>query len=83
MTIKSSTATVYFGGRRRYFTLAAAVRAEAREKINSRCDCVEGSSGRDWHSPPEACSYHADMVRWAKIMRRLERAYKAAYKGSK
>lgn len=33
--IKSSVATVYHGGGKRYFTLKAACRAEARKKVQS------------------------------------------------
>jgi hypothetical protein len=56
------TAIVYRGGRRRWLSMAAAVRAEAKElyrqrvKAKDRCDCEEGS----YEGPgPHTCKYHS------------------------
>lgn len=37
--IVKSTATVYRGGGRRYFSLAAAYHGEARQRVNAKCEC--------------------------------------------
>lgn len=69
-------ATVYRGGGRRWFTLAAACRADARIKIKSRCECdycdhPEMPGAGTEHLP---CSLHAH-DRYPKILRRLTRIY--------
>jgi hypothetical protein len=73
-------ATVYRGGGRRWFSKKSACRAEAKAKIKSRCDCEQidhGSMGVE----SVACSYHADMDRFQKIVRRLSNIYLHAMKG--
>lgn len=59
MTVRTQTATVYHGGRRRWFSLAAACRAEASSIANKFCDCEDGDSV----TPPVRCRLHADPAR--------------------
>ena len=73
------TAIVYRGGRRRWLSLDAACRAEARAKLRTRCECSDsdpeaGDSG-------EACRYHGEQ--YSKFVRRLAAIYKAAYREPK
>lgn len=77
--IATETATVYRFGRRRYFTKRAACAAQARAKLNERCECdycdhdeLPGSLREDL-----PCSLHA-YPRHEKIMRRLVRVYMKA-----
>ncbi|SDF80570.1 MULTISPECIES: hypothetical protein [unclassified Duganella] len=67
MTVKSQTAVVYQGGRRRWFSLAAACRAEASSIANKFCDCEEG----DQVTPPINCRLHADPVRRERLLKWL------------
>lgn len=70
------TATVYRGGGRRYFTKRAAYVAEARAKINSRCDC-EPQEWNDYQTGYMAvpCKYHEDTDKYEKLKARLARWY--------
>jgi len=56
--ITVETATVYRGGRRRWFSLKAACNAEAaalhRQHYKNLCECSKG----DWETPGETCHYH-------------------------
>jgi hypothetical protein len=65
MTVSTETATVYRGGGRRYFTRHAAERAEAKAAIKSQCECDRG----DHVTPPYACGYHRDPVRYQRMIR--------------
>lgn len=78
MKITTETATVYRGGGRRWFTKDAASRAEARAKIRTRCDCSRHRSFHPRDGDEEVCIYHADMVRYCRIVRRLAWIYKKA-----
>lgn len=74
--IAKENAQVFRGGGRRWLTKNAACRAEAKAKIRERCDCEtvdHGHMGREHIT----CSYHADMGRFYKIVRRLARMYAA------
>lgn len=84
MSVTASTATVFRGGRRRYFTLKAAVRAEAKAKIKMHCFC-------DYCDHPEMpgagredlpCKYHDGSPYAMKVLRRLSRIYLAAYRAA-
>lgn len=74
--IKTESATVYCGGGRRWFTLNAAARAEAKRKIKERCDCDSG----DRDTPPVVCYYHAEA--YPEVIRRLAYKYKAQFKAA-
>lgn len=63
--IQPETATVYRGGGRRWFTLAAAERAEARKLLKSRCECCKG----DWQTPAYTCDIHRDPARFERMTR--------------
>jgi hypothetical protein len=76
----AETATVYRGGRRRWLSLHAASRAEARARINERCDCDKGRSPYDEEYSPHVCIYHADLERFGRIVERLARWYERAAK---
>jgi len=78
MTVASEKATVYRGGGRRWFTLQAACNAEARAKINERCEC----DCSDYDTSPVACALHEE-ERYSVIRRRLARVYRNAYKARK
>ena len=69
--MKTENAVVYRGGGRRWFTKRAAARADAREKIRTKCECEKG----DHITPDEVCNYHYDLVRFNKMVRRLARMY--------
>lgn len=84
MSVRTSTATVFHGGGRRFFTLKAAVRGEAKAKIKTRCDC-------DYCDHPEMpgagredlpCRYHDGSDFAVKVLRRLSRVYLAAYRAA-
>lgn len=64
MSVKAQTATVYYGGRRRWFSLVAACRAEASSIANKFCDCEDGDSV----TPPVRCRLHADPVRRERLV---------------
>ena len=82
MSISKETATVYRGGGRRWFTMRAACRAEAKAKLKSKCDCDYCEHDEMPGCPTEyfPCQYHDDSERAAKILRRLTRAYVAAWR---
>lgn len=67
--MRRETATVYRGGRRRYFSKLAAARGEAKELIRARCDCEEG----DHITPGVPCRYHRDMDHYTAVRDRLAR----------
>lgn len=69
---ETEQATVYRAAGRRWPTLDGACRAAAKAKIKTRCDCCEGDSV----TPPYACTYHRDMDRWTKMVRRLAQVYR-------
>jgi hypothetical protein len=84
MQVTSESAKVYRGGGRRWFTLRAACRAEARAKMKARCEC-------DYCDHPEMpgcpredlpCSLH-EPDRYPKIVRRLASIYYRAATTSK
>lgn len=64
MTVKTQTATVFHGGRRRWFSLAAACRAEASSIANKFCDCEGGDSV----TPPIQCRLHANPARRERLV---------------
>lgn len=64
MTVKTTTATVFHGGRRRWFSLAAACRAEASSIANKFCDCEGGDSV----TPPVTCRLHANSARRERLV---------------
>lgn len=79
MTVKTETATVYRGGGRRWFTKRAACNAAAKAKIKTRCECEtndHGSMGLEYI----ACSYHVDLERFHRIVRRLAAIYRKEMK---
>lgn len=63
--VRTSTAVVWHGGGRRWFTRRAAERAEARRLINKRCECDNG----DAFTPPYTCDLHKDAVKMARRTR--------------
>lgn len=68
MSIRSSTATVYHGGGRRWFSMYAAERAEAKRIISKRCECDYGDSV----TPTYRCRYHnMDPVKFQRLVRLL------------
>lgn len=76
-------AQVYRGGRRRWFSLRAACRAEAsmlhRQHFRQRCDCDKPS--QDGIYPGNTCAYHETdfFHRWtARVARGIERQHKDA-----
>lgn len=76
MKITIETATVYRGGGRRWLTKRSAIKAEARAKIKSRCDCDTSDDGT-YGTIHLTCSLHQP-GRYEKILRRLTRVYAAA-----
>jgi hypothetical protein len=80
--ITAETATVYRGGGRRYFTKRAAIAAEARAKLKTRCDCDYCDHPEMPGCPTEhmPCRYHDGSECADKILRRLTRVYSAAMK---
>lgn len=66
MTIKISTATVFHGGRRRWFSLGAACRAEACAIVNRFCDCEPWDG--DHVTPPVVCALHRDPARRERLV---------------
>lgn len=73
-------ATVYRGGGRRWFTLDAACRAQAKAKIKNNCTCdyIDHEGYGRQHLP---CRYHDGSSHAEKVLRRLARIYRAATKG--
>ena len=67
MSVEKITATVFKGGGRRWFTLQAAERSEARAAIKKRCECDRGSSFGPYE-PSYICWYHKDPVRLQRII---------------
>ena len=66
--VRTSTATVYHGGGRRWFSLKAAERAEAKVSIRKRCECDNG----DDVTPPYRCHYHdMDPVKFNRLVHLL------------
>lgn len=73
MSVEKSQAVVYHGGGRRWFTLKAACRAEAKKTLKTRCECEHmdhGAMGSEWL----ICWYHEE-ERNVVLMRRLTGAY--------
>lgn len=79
-------ATVYRGGRRRWFSLRAACRAEAqmvvtnhlRARLPDECTCREEVDHAIGYTPPE-CPVHAGARRWRlvdRVARLIEKAHK-------
>ena len=68
MTVKAQTATVFQGGRRRWFSLDAACNAEASAILKRFCDCSPGN-GHD--VAPETCAMHADAERFIRVRAKL------------
>lgn len=64
MTVTTQTATVFHGGRRRWFSLAAACRAEASSIANKFCNCERGDSV----TPPMDCRLHGDPARRERLV---------------
>ncbi|HEY0840797.1 MAG TPA: hypothetical protein VGD74_11465 [Vulgatibacter sp.] len=76
MRIKASTATVYLGGGRRWLSLHAACRAEARKVIRSIvCDC----SPQDAEETGYVCVYHAGDDRAMAAAARLAKRYRRQF----
>lgn len=77
--VTAEAATVYRGGGRRWFTLAAACRAQAKTKIkdNCMCDYIDHEGYGRQHLP---CNYHDGSDHAEKVLRRLTRIYVKAYK---
>lgn len=67
MTVKTETATVYRGGRRRWLSLEAACNAEAGAILSRFCDCIPGRGDM----APETCAMHADHERYTRVRARL------------
>ena len=82
MSVAIETATVYRGGGRRWFTVQAACRAEARAKLKLNCDCDYCDHPEMPGCPTEdlPCQYHDGSERAAKILRRMTRLYVAAWR---
>jgi hypothetical protein len=79
--IQQSTATVYRGGRRRWLSLDAACRAEAKTRLKTHCDCDSGYSeymDNGYEVPPYTCGYHQE-GRYDKFVRRLAAIYKRTF----
>lgn len=71
-------ATVYRGGGRRWFSLNAACRAEAKAIMKRKCEC-DYVDHENYGRQELPCSlHHPD--RYSKIVRRLARLVKASYK---
>jgi hypothetical protein len=68
MTVKTQTATVFHGGRRRWFSLEAACNAEAAAILSRFCDCAPGN-GHD--VAPETCAMHYDVERYNRVRAKL------------
>lgn len=82
MTIKTSTATVYFGGRRRWLSLKTAARREAIEAVSRRypcqCEQMEYDPGGNPVYPGLNCDNHSGHPVYDKMVRRLARVHAAA-----
>lgn len=79
--LEPSTATVYRGARRRYFSKEAAARSLARKAINEHCECEAGEA--DVGISPTICRHHEDGERYTRLVdyiakRYLRRASKAS-----
>ncbi len=61
MSVTIEQATVYRGGRRRWFSLKAAIRAEAkaihRARFHKDCECSDAEPG-PYGAPGETCMFH-------------------------
>lgn len=75
--IIQETAIVYWGGRRRWFSIKAAANAEANAKIKSRCSCESEDHG-EFGIEHMSCWYH-DPDNYDTIKRRLARMYIKAF----
>lgn len=79
MVVSREEATVYRGGGRRWLTQQAAYRAAAKAKIKSICECEQPDTLIDPSGYPGfTCSYHKDIDRFQKIVRRLVGLYRAS-----
>lgn len=68
--IAQETATVYWGGGRRWLSLRAAAKAEARRIIREkRCECDDG----DEVTPAYVCEMHLDLERYVRLRDRVAR----------
>lgn len=87
MTVYKTTAEVFFGGRRRWFSLKTAARREAMEVVRARyacqCESVEYDPGGNPVYPGYDCGNHNGDVAYDKMVRRLARIYEAASKVQK
>lgn len=86
MPVVTETATVYRGGRRRWFSLEAACNAEAwvimRAKDKPRCECDRPEYGGGFLTyPGYTCDLHKDGS-YQKRHRRLVRLVRAAFAAS-
>ena len=72
MTVRAETATVYRGGRRRWFSLAAAVKAEAVAKIKAKhpTERFDSETGDGFH--------WTELPRSDVLLRRMCRLIRAA-----
>lgn len=80
MPITAQQAVVFKGGGRRYLTLKAACKAEARALLKTRCECEtidHGSMGYEHLT----CWYHEE-ARNAVLMRRLTGGYMRKYRST-
>lgn len=77
MSVTTEDATVFRGGGRRWFTLRAACKAEARALLNKHCDCDHEGWGRE----DLPCRlHHPD--RYPRIIKRLTDGFMRRYRAS-
>lgn len=77
MGVSKETATAWRGGGRRWFTLNAALRAEARAAIAAKCEC-ESPSYADRY-PGWTCGWHSDRGYYERVLDRFVRLYRRRY----
>lgn len=70
MSLRTSTATVYHGHRRRFFSKDAAANDIANAIIRKRCEC----SNPDYSTgdPGEVCEWHSNHTRFARAKHLLK-----------
>jgi hypothetical protein len=78
MNVTPEPATVFRGGGRRWFTLRAACRAEARELLKKHCDC-DYCDHEGWGREHLPCRLH-DSDRYPRIIKRLTDGYVRRYR---
>lgn len=72
--VVAEQATVFIGGGRRWLTVRAACRAEAKAIIKRHCECDKG----DEFTPSDHCRRHADQDKYSALVKKLaERIYKS------